>query len=127
MIGSFVLILIAVLLGVAGELLLKSGIDSVGELNLNGVKAIAKTGWDVFTTPRIVIGFVCYGAAALMWLVVLSRLDLGYAYPMLALTYVFVPLAAKLVLHESVPTGRWVGVGMIIMGVIVVAWHGEGK
>jgi drug/metabolite transporter (DMT)-like permease len=127
MIGSVVLILLAVLLGVAGELLLKAGIDSVGELHLSGFNQIVTTVKDVFTHPRIILGFIAYGTASLMWLVVLSRFDLSFAYPMLALTYVFVPLAAKFFLHESIPAGRWLGIVVVIVGVVIVAWYGQGE
>jgi len=122
---SLFLILISVLLGVAGELLLKSGIDQVGDLKLNGVSVAAHTAWNVISTPRILIGFTCYGLAAITWLIVLSKLDLSYAYPMLALTYVLIPLAARIFLKETIPPGRWIGIVVVVIGVAIVAWYGR--
>jgi drug/metabolite transporter (DMT)-like permease len=121
MIGSFVLVFFSVLLGVAGELLLKTGMNKVGELKLGGVEAALHTAWRVATIPEIIVGFACYGIAAVLWLVVLSRLDLSYAYPLLALMYVLVPLSAKFFLHEEIPAGRWVGIMIILVGIVVVA------
>lgn len=122
MIFQLALILGAVVLGVAGELLLKSGIDNVDKLEVSNLETAARTVWRVVSEPRILVGFVCYGLAAVFWLIVLSQLDLSYAYPMLALTYVLVPLAAHVFLDESIPRGRWAGMLIVLLGVIVVAY-----
>lgn len=117
------LILGAVLLGTAGEVLLKSGIDGVGRLAFGNPGDIGRTVIRVLSSPRILIGFACYGLAAILWLMILSRLELSYAYPMLALTYVLVPLAAHVFLGETLSVGRWAGILIIVAGVLVVAYH----
>ena len=124
MVVSIILILLSIVLGVAGELLLKSGITQVGPLELDTIQRIVHTSTTVITTPAIVVGFVCYGVAAVFWLLVLARFDLSYAYPMLALMYVLVPLAARVFLNESIPRGRWVGIILVIVGVVIVARFG---
>ena len=53
-------------------------------------------------------------------LVVLQDLPVGVAYPMLSLNFVWVTLAAKIVWHEPVPLRHWLGVGLIIVGVILL-------
>jgi len=35
----------------------------------------------VLSNPRILIGLCCYGLGAILWILVLTRLDLSYAYP----------------------------------------------
>jgi multidrug transporter EmrE-like cation transporter len=62
-----------------------------------------------------------YGLSAFLWLVVLSRLDLSYAYPFLALNLVLITLVSWIVLGEMIPTLRWLGLGLICLGVVVVA------
>ncbi|MBS3048393.1 4-amino-4-deoxy-L-arabinose-phosphoundecaprenol flippase subunit ArnE [Enterobacter mori] len=54
------------------------------------------------------------------WLVVLQHLPVGVAYPMLSLNFVWVTLAAKIVWHEPVSPRHWLGVGLIIVGVILL-------
>lgn len=56
----------------------------------------------------------------LVWLVVLQRLPVGVAYPMLSLNFVWVTLAAKVIWREHVAVHHWLGVGFIIMGIIVL-------
>ena len=60
-------------------------------------------------------------ASALAWIAVLSRLDLSVAYPFLALNFVLVTLVARFFLGESVPPLRWLGILVIIGGILLVA------
>jgi drug/metabolite transporter (DMT)-like permease len=118
---SLFLVLASVAAGVSGQLCLKAGMDRVGALSATGAIAIFQTALRVVTTPLVFVGLSFYVLGAAFWLLVLSKLDLSLAYPMLALTYVLIPLAAQFVLGEQVPMLRWLGVGIIFVGVIVVA------
>jgi drug/metabolite transporter (DMT)-like permease len=75
----------------------------------------------VLSSPLVIGGLACYALGAVFWLTVLSRVPLSLAYPMLALTYVAIPLLAWLLLGESVSGLRWVGIGVICAGVLLVA------
>jgi drug/metabolite transporter (DMT)-like permease len=119
--NSLFLVLASVAAGVSGQLCLKAGMDRIGALSANGASAIIQTALRVVTTPLIFVGLSFYVLGAAFWLLVLSKLDLSLAYPMLALTYVLIPLAAQFILGEQVPVLRWLGVGIIFVGVIVVA------
>ncbi|HJN17170.1 MAG TPA: hypothetical protein QGH10_16815, partial [Armatimonadota bacterium] len=50
-----------------------------------------------------------------------SRLDLSYAYPLVAFSYVLVTVLAWRFLGETVPTLRWAGLAIIMVGVMVFA------
>jgi drug/metabolite transporter (DMT)-like permease len=63
----------------------------------------------------------CYVLGAVAWLTVLSRVPLSLAYPMLALSYAITPILAWLVLGEDVNGLRWAGIGVISLGVLLVA------
>jgi drug/metabolite transporter (DMT)-like permease len=52
---------------------------------------------------------------------VLSRVPLSYAYPLLALNYVLVVAISAWFLGESVSAQRWVGVGVIMLGFLIAA------
>ena len=60
------------------------------------------------------------GLALLVWLVVLQRLPVGIAYPMLSLNFVWVTLAAKAFWREHVAAHHWLGVGFIIIGIVIL-------
>jgi drug/metabolite transporter (DMT)-like permease len=55
-----------------------------------------------------------------IWLIVLSKLDLSYAYPILAFSYCIVPLLSWWIFGEQVSPMRWVGILVICAGVAIV-------
>jgi multidrug transporter EmrE-like cation transporter len=119
---TLLLILVAVLMGVVGQLLLKMGMTEVGTLeSQGGLAGLIQVGIRVFSNLKVLGGFAAYGLSSLFWIVVLSKIDLSLAYPMLALNYVLVPLVAWLFLNEQVPPLRWLGIGVVIVGVVVIS------
>jgi len=120
------LILVTVALGVSGELLFKTGVGQVPNLDLTSIPGILTSILAILSNPVILAGFICYGVASICWIFVLSRLDLSYAYPMYALMYAFIPIAALVFLKEHIPGGRWIGILLIVTGVVIVFWVGNG-
>jgi drug/metabolite transporter (DMT)-like permease len=120
------LILITVALGASGELLFKSGVGQVTNLDFSSLQGVISSVLAILSNPVILAGFICYGIGAICWIFVLSRLDLSYAYPMYALMYAIIPIAAMVFLKEHIPAGRWVGIALIVIGVIVVFKAGNG-
>jgi drug/metabolite transporter (DMT)-like permease len=59
--------------------------------------------------------------AGVCWLLAIQRLDLGYAFPFMALSFVLMPLAANLFLGEPLPIAQFVGIGLILVGVTLSA------
>ncbi|HZW83627.1 MAG TPA: hypothetical protein VFF14_09470 [Candidatus Deferrimicrobium sp.] len=116
---SLVLIIISVLLGAVGQVLLKLGIKNVQpELSLLGLLKLVV---QVFTTPALLLGVACFGSSFLLWLVILSREELSYAYPMVSLGYLVVVIASFYLFKENVTLLRFAGLLMICLGVSVVA------
>jgi multidrug transporter EmrE-like cation transporter len=115
------LILISIGAGVAGQAALKSGVGQAGTAVDGGLENLLRT---IAMTPLVWLGLACYAGGALAWIAVLQRMDLGYAYPFLALNFVLVALVSMLVLGEPAPAMRWVGIGLIVAGILVVARAG---
>lgn len=115
---SLVLILVAVAISVLGQLSLKAGVTQVGAIGSDS--AILQTILRVCTTPMIIVGLGLYVLGAAVWLIVLSRLDLSYAYPLLALNFVLIPLASWILLGEKVSLMSWLGILVICLGVSIV-------
>lgn len=66
------------------------------------------------------ISLLCLGSAMLLWLAVLQRVPVGVAYPMLSLNFILVTLAARWIWHETISPRQWLGIGLIVLGVIFV-------
>lgn len=75
----------------------------------------------LFFRPQIWIGLILYGLSSVVWLWVLSRAQLSYAYPILALSFPLVVGLSALIFGESISLVRWVGVGFIVLGVSLMA------
>lgn len=60
------------------------------------------------------------GSAMVLWLMVLQRLPVGIAYPMLSLNFVWVTLGARFIWHEPVSLRHWSGVGLIMAGIALL-------
>lgn len=78
----------------------------------------------ILRSPLIMGGLLLYGLGALSWIAVLRRLDLSFAYPFLALNFVLITLTSQFALGETVPLSRWIGVGVICIGIVLVARSG---
>lgn len=126
MVGSLAdtwwLILLSVASGVAGQTVLKLGVEQPGsEAIERGIGGLLAT---IFTTPLVLLGLFFYACGALAWIAVLRRMDLSHAYPFLALNFVLIALVSRFVLGETIPALRWVGILVICTGILLVARSG---
>jgi drug/metabolite transporter (DMT)-like permease len=97
-----------------GQILFKTGMkDKV----IDSVPAIIK----MIFTPFVFSGLVLYAFTAILWLYILSKIPISRAYPIQALAYPLVLIAAKIMFNENITMSRWFGIGIIVAGIIVVA------
>jgi hypothetical protein len=98
---TVIYILIAVVGSALGQVLLKKGMNSVGQitLNLNQLPSIL---WKMATNPNVFIGLIVFICGTLFWLAALSRVDLSYAYPFASLSYVIMLVASWLLFDEKI-------------------------
>ncbi|GGI54791.1 SMR family transporter [Oxalicibacterium solurbis] len=75
----------------------------------------------VLTNPLIWGGMLCFGASAGLWLLVLGRLEVSMAYPLVSLGVVLTTLAGIFLLGETLSVAKVLGVGLIVAGVLVLA------
>ena len=117
---SFALVLLGVLLNAAAQLLLKAGTNAVGQFEFSAANALP-IGLKVAAQPAILGGLACYAVSVVVWIMALSRVEVSVAYPMLSIGYVVNAVAAYFLFGEAVTVQRLVGIGIIVVGVYVVA------
>ncbi|MEX0984173.1 MAG: EamA family transporter [Actinomycetota bacterium] len=115
------MILVSVGLASVAQLTLKAGMNQVtesigGVVTLSG--AAART---MLSNATVWGGLVMFGLSAVVWMFVLSRTSLSFAYPFAALTYLLIVAVDRFILHETVPPLRWLGVACIMTGIVLVA------
>lgn len=116
-------IVISVLLAATAQLTLKYGVDRVTKGGHSGI-VLSEPGTSavrVAREPFVWLGLVLFGISAAVWIVVLSRVSLSFAYPFAALTYIIIVLFDRLILKVPVPGLRWAGVLLIATGIVLVS------
>jgi multidrug transporter EmrE-like cation transporter len=104
-------VLVSVALNAAGQLLFKAARAAQPDASLIAL----------FTRPETWAGIVLYGLSAVVWLWVLSRTHLSYAFPILSLAFPIVVALSAVLFAEPISTMRWIGVGVIMLGVSLLA------
>ena len=117
---SFSLLMTGVLLNAGAQLLLKAGTNSVGVFEFSRDNIIP-IGWKLATEPHIAGGLGCYVISVAVWIMALSRVEVSIAYPLLSVGYVVNAAAAWYLFGEAVTPMRMTGIGVIIVGVYLVA------
>jgi multidrug transporter EmrE-like cation transporter len=117
---AIIYLLISVLGGAIGQLALKRGMNSFGELTLSMDK-IVNVIMRMATNPYVVVGMVVYAASTVFWLAALSRVDLSFAYPFASLSYVVMLIGAWQLFDENISVMRLVGCVVVISGVLLIS------
>ncbi|MCJ7832187.1 MAG: 4-amino-4-deoxy-L-arabinose transferase [Actinobacteria bacterium] len=114
-------ILLSVALAAGAQIVLKLGMERVTEASgvfsptsVSSLKSAA-------VTPLVWAGLVVFALSALVWLAVLSRASLSFAYPFASLTYVIILFYGRFIADEPVSAMRWGGVVLIIGGILLVS------
>lgn len=118
--AEFGLILAGVLLNAAAQLLLKAGVRQIGEFSFTTANVLP-VGWQLATNLPIIGGLSCYVVSVVVWILALSRVEVSVAYPMLSIGYIVNAALAWWLFGEAVGPQRLLGIGVIIIGVILVA------
>ena len=115
--GIWLIALASISLSALAQLLMKIGMTAVrANAGTDGGGLLLAA----LPNPYVIGGLGAYGFSAILWLIVLSRLPLSLAYPLVSLGFIAVVALSALVLHEPVSAARMLAVGLIICGVVVL-------
>jgi multidrug transporter EmrE-like cation transporter len=116
----YLLILLGVLLNASAQLLLKAGMTQIGNFEFKLANAIP-IGLQIMVNPPIIMGLFTYVFSVGVWLLVLSRVQVSFAYPMLSIGYIVNAIAAYYLFGESLSIMRITGIFVIIVGVYLIS------
>ena len=117
---AYVLIAATIGFTVAGQLLIKAGMTQVGAFP-DRMADLFGFGIRAMTNFKVISGLALAFLAALTWMGAVSLSDISFAYPFMALAIVLVLALSGLLLGESLPVTRWLGVAIVCLGLIIVA------
>lgn len=118
--STWILILLATVMGIISQTMMKYGMNNLGPVSLSGAK-LPGIVWKIATSPLVIGGLIIYGTGTFFWLITLSRIDLSMAYPFATLSHALLFLIGWLVLRERVSPLRASGVLLVCMGMLLVA------
>jgi len=109
---------VAVIAGALGQLLMKVGVSLAPPL---AALSFTLEAVPVLAVIWVSAGIACYGLAVCVWVEVLKVYPLSIAYPVLSLGYIIVYIVSISYLGESGSLQKSCGIGLIILGVALVA------
>jgi multidrug transporter EmrE-like cation transporter len=112
-------ILTGVVLNSAAQLLLKTGTNRLGIIDLS-TGNLFLTLIQIASQWPIILGALCYGISFIVWIIGLSRVDVSIAYPMLSIGYIINAVGAHYWLGENLSIQRMVATGIILLGVLLL-------
>jgi len=113
-----ILLIGSILVGSSGQILMKLGTKELGGISFHG--APAQELISIFTCPYIIAGLLCVGVGMLFWLTVLSRLELSFAYPIVALSYVLILIFDRAFLATNIFAVRFAGIPVRFLGIVCI-------
>ncbi len=111
-------ILLYVALGALGQLALRMGARSLGAATDRGASAAFFAA--ALGNPWILTGLAAWVLSTAVWMLVLARTEVSYAYGLSALGYIVVPVLSYLALKEPLPPLRLLGMALVAAGVVCV-------
>jgi drug/metabolite transporter (DMT)-like permease len=127
MLKLILILLVGLAFESTGVILLKKGITQIGDMN--GVTAaevfrVVKAG---IVSPQILLGVFFEFLFFLCLIVLMSKSDISFLWPLTALSFVFATFAAMIFLHEYVSPVRWFGVILIVIGAAFISYSQHTK
>ena len=115
-----VMLLLSVLTNTLSQLSLKHGITALHDSNPVGLGRFSVL-IRILRNPFIIAWAGLVVPSTLLWLKAISMTDLSFAYPFLSLNLVFISFGSVVFLRERVTAKHWTGVGMILLGIVLIA------
>jgi len=104
----------------ASSVFFKLAVDKIGKFDFSSIAAFMPVAIRFLLSPLFLFGIAAGIAGSACYYVMLSRMNLNVAYPLLSLGYIFVAIASVLFLNESLHLTNWLGIGLICAGIVLI-------
>ncbi len=127
MIKLLLILLVGLVFESTGVVLLKKGIAQVGEIKQVNAAEVARVVRAGATNPIVLAGVFFEALFFGCLLVLMSKSDISFLWPLTGLSFVFATIAAILFLQEKVTSVRWAGVVLIMIGAGLISYSEHAK
>ncbi|MGI0492204.1 EamA family transporter [Alkalinema pantanalense CENA528] len=115
--AAFCLLMASVAASVGGQFFLKQGALALGTIDSSNVLLAIVS---MITKWQILVGLVCYGLGVVTYILLLNKVNLSIASPLLALSYVFAVLLGLFFFKEKLTLVQYIGIAFIFLGVVLL-------
>ena len=105
-----------------GVVLLKKGMTQIGEVRAINAGEIIRVVKEGVTNGQVLLGVFFEALFFACLLILMSKSDISFLWPLTALSFVFATIAAMIFLHERVSGVRWAGVVFIMIGAALISY-----
>jgi len=116
---NILLILTSVSLNASAQILMRKGMLSIGEVSITN--SLLKILPQMMTNIFLWLSLCCYGISIITWMIVLSRVEVSFAYGFSSLGFILVTIIGAIFLREQISTLKILGISIICIGVIILA------
>ncbi len=121
------ILLIGLVFESTGVVLLKKGMTQIGEVQVVNVSEVLRVVKSGATNTQILLGVFFEALFFVCLLILMSKSEISFLWPLTALSFVFATFAAILFLHEQVSAVRWAGVIFIMIGAALITYSERPK
>jgi drug/metabolite transporter (DMT)-like permease len=127
MLKLLLILLIGLVFESTGVVLLKKGMEQIGEMNGYTAAEMFRVVRSGAANPQIWLGVFFEALFFLCLLVLMSKSEISFLWPLTGLSFVFATFAAIWFLHENVSWIRWMGVILIVIGAAFISYSQHAK
>lgn len=113
-----IIVAICILFNVIGQLSLKKGMNTIGKTSVSDL--FTSKIFTMIMNPYVFFGLALYGTGSFLWLVVLSKADLNFVYPLLSVGYVVIGLLSWYFFKEPLTAVKLTGMSLVTVGVFLI-------
>lgn len=117
--STLALILVSVTLSAFAQIAFKLGVTTVRD----GAPATSApaTLLGYLLSPGVIAGLALYGVGTLLWLGVLSRVEVSQAYPFVGLGFVLTAVLGAVLFGDALSAPRIAGTLLVVLGIVLIA------
>ena len=115
------LILLSVGCSAVAQILLKTGMSQPVVAAALGHGGAMRIALQIAGNLWVLGGLTLYFLGAVVWLFVLAKVDVSYAYPFVGVGFILTLILGKILLGESITAARLVGTLLVSVGVVLIA------
>lgn len=115
------IILFAEIVGIAGQILYKKGVNKIGTPDLRNFNSCVRFAKKVLTNSNILLGLVVLTSGLVLWLFALAQGELSLVFTVGSMQYIMTLIAAHYLLGEKINKLKLFGTLLVMLGILFVA------